>query len=708
MIAGPHAKAVARAWQTRLGKPDKPRNHVAMTDNPLLALAAASSATPIPFDRIQASDVEPAIDALLTDCRARLEALRGAPSTWDATAGALDTLSERLEVALSVVDHLESVLDDADLRAAYNKARPEISAFYAQLGTDEKIFAVLKQYADSDAGQELEPVRRRYVDETLASFRRSGAALDAGPKARLQALEVELSEACTTFAQNTVDATDAWHLDLPDATRLAGLPERAVTAARATAEAADVEGYRITLQYPSYMPIMRYADDVTLRETVWRAYMTRGTSKQHDNRPLIGKILALRAEKAKLLGYDDVADLLLEPRMVRTGARAWDFVDGLTTRTRGPFETEQAQLAEFRRSIVGDDAPPMAAWDQGYFSEKLRKAKFDFDEEALRPYLPADSVIEGLFEVARRLYGVTVTPLSDRPTWHPDVQVYALDDASGQRWGIFYADLYPRTGKRGGAWMRPFMTGDPANGGDPHVGLICGNFTPPVDGKALLSHREVQTLFHEFGHLIHHLLTDVPVRSLAGTNVAWDFVELPSQIMENWCWAEQAMALFAKHHETGVTVPAELIARMQAARTFHGATAQMRQLSFATVDLKMHRDFDAATDGDPVDYARSIAQQFSTVTLPADFAMVAGFGHLFASPTGYAAAYYSYKWAEVLDADAFTRFGDAKLFDASEGARFRELILSKGNSRDPAELYREFMGRDPDPEALMRRAGLAR
>ncbi|MGK0362325.1 MAG: oligopeptidase A [Bradymonadia bacterium] len=678
-----------------------------MTDNPLLALAAASSATPIPFDRIEASDVEPAIDALLTDCRARLEALRGAPCTWDATAGALDRLTDRLEVTLSVVDHLESVLDDADLRAAYNKARPDISAFYAQLGTDEKIFAVLQRFADSDAGAALDSVRRRYVDETLASFRRSGAALGADAKTRLQALEVELSEACTTFAQNTVDATDAWHLDLPDAVRLAGLPERAVTAARATAEAAGVEGYRITLQYPSYMPIMRYADDTSLRETVWRAYMTRSTLAAHDNRPLVGKILGLRAEKAKLLGYADVADLLLEPRMVRNGARAWDFVEGLTTRTRPAFETEQAQLAEFRRSLVGDDAPAMAAWDQGYFGEKLRQAKFDFDEEALRPYLPADTVIEGLFEVANRLYGVTVTPLSDRPTWHPDVQVYALDDADGQRWGIFYADLYPRTGKRGGAWMRPFMTGDPVNGGDPHVGLICGNFTPPVEGRpALLSHREVQTLFHEFGHLIHHLLTDVPVRSLAGTNVAWDFVELPSQIMENWCWAEPAMALFAKHHETGAPVPAALIARMQAARTFQGATAQMRQLSFATVDLKLHREFDAATDGDPVDHARAIAQQFSTVPLPDDFAMIAGFGHLFASPAGYAAAYYSYKWAEVLDADAFTQFGDERLFDAAQGARFRDLILSKGNSRDPAELYREFMGRDPDPEALMRRAGL--
>lgn len=679
-----------------------------MHDNALLDFVSASPSPAIPFDRITAADVEPAVEALLTDCRARLTAIKSAPLTWAATAGALDSLSDRLEVALSIVDHLESVLDDADLRTAYNAARPAISAFYAELGSDSDLYAVLRRFADSAAGRGLDPVRRRYVDETLASFRRSGAELEGDAKARLQALEVELSKACTQFAQNTVDATDAWHLDLPDASRLAGLPDRAIAAAQATAEAAGVKGYRITLQYPSYMPVMRYADDASLREAVWRAYMTRGAGDTHDNRPLVKQILALRAEKAALLGYADVADLLLEPRMVRTGARAWAFVDELTAKTRPFFKTEQADLAAFAHAARPDDAPPLAPWDLGYYAEKLRVARFDFDEEALRPYLPAGRVIDGLFEVARRLYGVSVTPLDDRPTWHPDVQVFALDDADGTRWGIFYADLYPRVGKRGGAWMRPFLTGDPANGGEPHVGLICGNFTPPVgDADALLSHREVQTLFHEFGHLIHHLLTDVPVRSLAGTNVAWDFVELPSQIMENWTWAEPALALMAGHVETGAPIPRALLDRMQAARTFHGATAQMRQLSFATMDLKLHRDFDPAQDGDPVAYARDVAQQFSMVPLPAEFAMVAAFTHLFASPAGYAAAYYSYKWAEVLDADAFTRFEGENLFDPAVGKAFREQILSKGNSRDPAELYRSFMGRDPDPQALMRRAGLA-
>lgn len=672
-----------------------------MTKNPLLDLGQA-----IAFDRIQASDVEPAVDALLTDCAARLEAIKSAPLTWEATAGALDRLTERLEEVISIVDHLESVLDDPDLRTAYNATRPTISAFYARLGADTDLYAVIRRFAESKAGAALDPVRRRYVDETLASFRRSGAELDADHKARLQAIEVELAQTCTRFAQNAVDATDAWHLDLPDATRLKGMPARAIAAAKATAEAAGVDGYRLTLQAPSYTPVMRYADDVTLRETVWRAYMTRATRGEHDNRPLIGQILALRAEKAKLLGYADVSDLLLEPRMVRTGARAWDFVAGLTARTRPFFEAEQTELETFARGLRGDDAPPLMPWEGGYYAEKLRQDRYAFDEEALRPYFPLDTVINGLFEIANRLYGVTVTPLSDRPTWHDDVRVYALDDADGTRWGVFFADLFPRAGKRSGAWMRPFMTGDPALGGAPHVGLICANFTPPVgDAPALLSHREVQTLFHEFGHLVHHLLTDVPVRGLAGTNVAWDFVELPSQIMENWCWAEDALALFARHQETGDAIPAELLERMQAARTFRAAAAQMRQLSFATVDLRLHRDFDPAT-GDPVAFARAISQQFDAAPLPDDYAMVAGFGHLFANPTGYAAAYYSYKWAELLDADAFTRFDGARLFDAEVGEAFRARILSKGNSRDPAALYRDFMGRDPDPEALMRRAGL--
>ena len=341
-------------------------------------------------------------------------------------------------------------------------------------------------------------------------------------------------------------------------------------------------------------------------------------------------------------------------------------------------------------------------------AEKQRRVLYDLDEEALRPYFEAGRVVEGMFELEHRLYGVRVRRVEDLPTWHETVQAYELDDAEGRRIGVFYADLFPRQGKRGGAWMRPMLTGDLA-AGRPHVAVMCANITPPVGSRpALLTHREVETLFHEFGHLLHHLLTEVPVRSLAGTNVAWDFVELPSQIMENWCWARPSLDLFARHFETDAPIPDDLFDALTRARTFRAGYAQMRQLGFATVDLALHRLYDPERDGEVVDYARAALAPFSPASLPDDYAMIASFTHLFASPTGYAAAYYSYKWAEVLDADAFTRFEAAGVFSREVGGELREKILARGDSRDPAALFEDFMGRGPDPEALLRRAGLSR
>jgi oligopeptidase A len=391
--------------------------------------------------------------------------------------------------------------------------------------------------------------------------------------------------------------------------------------------------------------------------------------------------------------------------MVKTGTAASAFINDLYGRTLPFFEREHAALAAFREGLDGSDE--LAPWDVAYFAQKQRKALYDIDQEALRPYFGADGVLSGMFELVNRLYGIRVQPDDTMPTWHPSVQVYSVADADGTTVGRFYADLYPRAGKRGGAWMRPMLTGDPAKG-TPHVAVMCANVTPAVgDAPALLTHREVETLFHEFGHLLHHLLTEVRVRSLAGTNVAWDFVELPSQIMENWCWARPSLNLFAKHYETGETIPDDLFDRLTRARTFRAGYAQMRQLGFATVDLALHRDYDGAKDGTVLEYARLIAQRFSPTPLPDDYSMIASFTHLFASPTGYAAGYYSYKWAEVLDADAFTRFEQEGLFSSEVGGQFRAQVLSQGNSRDPAELYAEFMGRAPDAEALLRRAGLA-
>ena len=343
-----------------------------------------------------------------------------------------------------------------------------------------------------------------------------------------------------------------------------------------------------------------------------------------------------------------------------------------------------------------------------YWAEKQRRALYDFDEEQLRPYFPAERVVDGMFQIVSRLYGIDVKRRDSVPLWHPDVRYYEVRDRDGLLLGAFYADWYPRETKRDGAWMEGFITGVDAPGGfEPHAGCVCGNLTPPIGDKpALLTHREVETIFHEFGHLLHHVLSRVEVRSLAGTSVAWDFVELPSQIMENWCWEREALDLFARHHQTGEAIPEDLFTKMVRARTYRSANQQMRQLGFGFVDLKLHREYDAALDGDAIEYARRVLQPFSAARFPENYAMIAGFTHLFASPVGYGAGYYSYKWAEVLDADAFAKFRDEGIFSPEAGGAFREHILSKGDSEDPAELYRRFMGRDPDPDALLIRSGL--
>jgi oligopeptidase A len=423
----------------------------------------------------------------------------------------------------------------------------------------------------------------------------------------------------------------------------------------------------------------------------------------------VARVLELRREKANLLGFGNFADLVLEDRMAHTGSRALQFLEDLQGKTERRFREENEELLAFRRSIEGADAPELSPWDVGYYAEKQRAALYSFDEEALRPYFPLESVVDGLWNLVNRLYGIRVSEELNVPVWDPQVKFYNIHDENGAYLGGFYADWYPRENKRGGAWMDALITGGPA-GDDfkPHLGLICGNLTPPVGIKpALLTHREVETIFHEFGHLLHHLLSRVEIRSLAGTSVAWDFVELPSQIMENWCWEREALDLFARHWQTGELVPDELFQKMKRARTFRAANGQMRQLGFSFIDLLLHIRYSPERDGGPVEYARRVLQQFSPAPLPPNHAMIAAFTHLFSSPVGYGAGYYSYKWAEVLDADAFTRFRDNGIFSREVGMDFRANILSKGDSEDPAELYKKFMGREPDPSALLVRSGLA-
>ncbi len=657
----------------------------------------------VPFDHIRAEHVEPAIQELLARSEAALDAIETAPRTYESTLGALERATERLELSMSVVEHLESVATTPALRDAYNAVLPNVSAFWSSIALRDGLYRALVELAETDEAKALDPVKKRLLEKTLADFRRQGAQLPPSDKEKLKALDRELSVLTTRFSQNVLDATNAFELVIEDEARLSGLPDSARAMAREAAQSKGKSGYRFTLQAPSVTAVLTYADDADLRRDVWTAFNSRGTAGEHDNRALIGKLLELRRARAQLLGFAHFADLVTDDRMAQSGKNAKEFIADLTEKSLAAFEREQTELAEFAASLGAK--LPLAPWDIGYYVEKLRKARFELDEEELRAYFPAERALQGAFDVAERLYGVKIAALPGAAVWDPSVTAYEIKDEAGVRLGVFHVDLYPRENKRGGAWMHGLLAAVPPS---PNLAVFCCNSSPPAGGKpSLLLHRDVETLFHEFGHLLHHCLSRVSVRSLAGTRVAQDFVELPSQIMENWCSERDALNLFAAHYETGAPLPEALLERLHAVRTFRAASMQMRQLGFAAVDLALHIDYDPARDGDVIAYGNRILQRYAASELPQDYGMLAGFLHLFSHPVGYAAGYYSYKWAEVLDADAFGRFKREGIFNPVVGRAFRDAILSQGDARDPMDLFVTFMGRKPDPQALLVRQGLA-
>jgi oligopeptidase A len=626
------------------------------------------------------------------------------PRSYENILLGLDKMTEPLDFAEAVIHHLEDVATTPAWRAAYNAIQEPLARFRTSIPLNENLWAAIKAVHSGAEAQDLAPVHRRFLEKTVSRFRREGADLDLQGKRKLEAIDVELAKATTKFAENVLDSTNAFELVITDEEKISGLPESARMAARESAKAKDIEGWRLTLQLPSYVATMTYLDDRATREQVWQAFNTRATAGEHDNRGLLTEILKLRREKAQLLGYHDFADLVLEDRMAHAGEKAQAFLEDLQRKTQTFFERENESLAELGRSLGYKRMEP---WDVQYIAEKQRKALFDFDEEKLRPYFELDRVVAGMFDIFSRVLNIKVIEERGIPAWDRAVKYYRVEDTdSGQLLGGFYTDWFPRENKRGGAWMHSLITGDPDNG-KPHLGVICGNLTPPVsDRPSLLTHREVETIFHEFGHLLHHTLSRVSVHTLAGTNVPWDFVELPSQIMENWCMEREALQLFGRHYKSGEAIPDELFDKMKRARTFRSANAQMRQLGFAMVDLKLHREYDPVRDGDVMQYARGILERFSPAPLPAEYSMIASFTHLFSSPVAYGAGYYSYKWAEVLDADAFSRFRAEGIFNTTTGQQYRHYILERGDSEDPSQLYRSFMGRDPDANALLERLGL--
>ncbi len=675
--------------------------------NPLLQIRI-----PVPFRDVRAEHVEPAIDELLATAQSRLDAIGRAARTYDGTLGALDLATSELDFAMAVISHLEAVIGTPEIRSAYSAIVPRVTEFYSRLLLSEPLYGALRELAETGEAKKLDGARKRYLDKTLADFRRNGAELGAEDKARLAQIDVALGELTLKFAQNVVDATASFEVVVEDEASLSGLPEGAVEAARKNAEERGRKGYRFTLQAPSFGPVLTFAEDRALRERLYRAHVTRASGAgpgggTNDNRERVKEILRLRQERATLLGFPNFADLATDDRMAKNGRTALAFVSMLRERLMPAFERENDELRAFAKSRGHDG--PLEAWDVAFWAEKQRRALYDFDEETLRPYFPLDRVRAGLFEVAQSLYGIRIEEEKAAPVWHEDVAAYGVYDESGKHVGSFYLDLFPRETKRGGAWMGGLVDRLPGTSSErENVAVVVANVTPPRAGKpALLNHREVQTFFHEFGHLMHHVLSEVPIRSMSGTRVVSDFVELPSMIMENWCWESEALDRFARHCDTGGPIPSEIKDRMLRARTYRAANALMRQLGFSTVDMLLHTTYSPERDGDVMSFARDVFARFSPTPLVPEYAMITSFDHLFGAPYGYAAGYYSYQWSEMLEADAFRRFREAGILSRSEGERFRRIILARGDTEDPAELYRTFLGRDPDVAALLTRLGIA-
>lgn len=686
-----------------------------MTENPFL-----SSTFEVRWSQHTADQIVPAIKQALIDAQRAIDAIADLPLdqvSYENTFCALEKSTEQLGLAWGKVTHLQSVADAPDLREAHNEMLPAISTFYARIALNPELWARLRAFVESPAGQALDGIHRRFVDETVADFKEAGADLPEEERQRLEAIQSELAQLTQKYSEHVLDATNGWDLVIEDESRLAGIPQHARDAAKRNAEAkgkgsAEKPAWRFTLHQPSMEPVMVYAEDDDLRRSVWEAATQIGATEENDNRPLVPKILALRHEKARLLGHAHFADLVLKRRMAGSGQRALDFVSDLQGKANQAFRAECNELEQFKATKTGGEVGPLKAWEVSYWAEKLRQDQYDFDDEILRPYLPMNRVIDGLFDLANRVFGLKVIERSaEVEVWHEEVKFYDMRDRNDRHVGSFYADWHPRESKRGGAWMGSLITGGPQPDGtrNPHLGYILGNMTPPVDGKpALLTHREVETIFHEFGHLLHHLLGEVEIKSLNGVNVAWDFVELPSQIMENWCWERESLDLFARHHETGEVIPESIFAKMTAAKNFRSANATIRQIQFGKSDLLMHTRTEAfLAEGEDLETRLKAAVADTLIpTEPSARLTLYRFGHLFSDPTGYAAGYYSYKWAEVLDADAFGRFKEEGIFNAETGADFVKHVLSKGNSADPAELFRAFRGRDPELNALLTRAGL--
>ena len=685
-------------------------------ENPLIPPAAPALERLPPFERIRPDHAEPAIDAVLAESRVRLDALLaeadqpGWDPRWETLIGPIEETSDRVSRVWGPVSHLFGVTSTAEWRKAFNACLPKLTVYSLELAQNERLLHAYERLAKSPAYATFSPARKKVVADAKRDFRLSGVALPPAAKARFTAIELRLSELQSKFEENLIDSVQGYGKQVMDEAQLRGMTDQGKAQAREKARAKELEGYLLTLDFPSYDAVITYADDRELRRELYEAYATRASDRgplagKFDNTPLMDEILALRHEEAVLLGYANYAEVSLQTKMADTPDEIERFLLDLNARARTRATAELGELLTFAKAR--DGIGELRPWDIAYYSEKLKEQKLAFSEEELRPYFPAPQVIAGMFALVERLYGVVIRKIDGITTWHADVTTYALLDAAGTQIGLFYLDPYARQDKRGGAWMDECLTRRRAGGAlqRPAAYLTC-NFTPPLPGQpALLTHDEVLTLFHEFGHGLHHLLTRVDEAAVSGIHgVARDAVELPSQFMENWCYDGETLRGFARHWQTGEPLPRALLEKLQASRTFLSALATVRQLEFALFDLRLHRDHDPARGARVLETLDRVRDEVSVLRPPEYNRMPNSFAHVFAG--GYAAGYYSYKWAEVLSADAFAAFEESR-FAPETGHRFRDTVLAQGGSRDAMELFVEFRGRKPSLEPLLRQHGLA-
>jgi oligopeptidase A len=670
-------------------------------DNPLLD----DSGLPA-FSRIRAAHVEPAIRAVIDESRARVEQILAAaqPPRWDNLVMPLEALDHRLARVWAPVGHLNAVQNTEALRQAYNACLPLLSDYSSELGQHEGLFRAFERVL-AEEGDDLNAGQRRILEDALRDFRLAGVALPPGPRARFREIMQELSTLGAKFEENLLDATQAWRLEVRDETRLAGLPEDARERARQAARNRGLDGWALTLDFPCYHAVMSHATERELRREMYEAWVTRAselgpTAGRFDNGAVIAAILRLRHEAAGILGFANYAELSLATKMASSVDEVSSFLEDLARRSRAAAGTEVAAVRQFA-------GRPLEAWDLAFWSERLREHAYEVSDEELRPYFPANRAMEGLFETASQLFGIRILPGGEVDRWHPDVEFFRIEDADGGLLGHLYTDLYAREQKRGGAWMDECV-GRARLGAHtslPVAFLVC-NFMPPVGERpGLLSHDDVVTLFHEFGHCLHHLLTRVDWPSAAGINgVAWDAVELPSQFLENFAWHPSVIERLSGHFQSGAPLPRTLLDRLIASRNFQAAMQMLRQVEFALFDIRLHAR-GAADAAAVVAELDAVRREVAVVDYPAFNRFAHGFSHIFGG--GYAAGYYSYKWAEVLSADAFSLFEENGVMDAAAGRRFRECILEVGGSVDPLDAFIAFRGRPPEPAALLRLAGIS-